>query len=118
MNIKATLNALNSASDKISALQAELSEKARDELADLIEIDGDYKLGVDVRYCLYEKKFSIELFYIKQASTRKSRDLTIDCDWAKLIICSTTTDAQKIKKLTEFCETHILGGFDDKFVEY
>ena len=118
MNIKETLDALHSASDKISALSKKLSEKAQDKLADLIEIEGNYELGVDVRYSLYDKEFSIELFYIRQTELRKQRDLTIDCEWAKLIICTITTDAQKIKKLTEFCETHILGGFDDKFVEY
>ena len=114
MNIKEALNALNSASDKISALKAKLSEKAQDDLADLIEIEGNYELGVDVRYDLYDREFSIELFYIRQAHLRKQCDLTISCDWANLIICTTTTDAKKIKKLTEFCETHILGGFDDK----
>lgn len=113
-NFKEILDALHSASDKISALKAKLSEKAQDELADLIEIEGNYELGVDVRYDLYDREFSIELFYIRQARLRQQRDLTIDCDWAKLIICTTTTDAQKIKKLAEFCETHILGGFDDK----
>lgn len=114
MTIQETLETLHSASDKISALKAKLSEKAQDDLTDLIEIEGNYELGVDVRYDLYDRKFSIELFYIRQAHLRKQRDLTISCDWANLIICTTTTDAQKIKKLTEFCETHILGGFDDK----
>lgn len=114
MNIKEPLDALHCASDIISALKAKLSEKAQDELADLIEIEGNYELGVDVRYDLYDRQFSIELFYIRQAHLRKQRDLMIDCDWAKLIICTTTTDAQKIKKLTEFCERHILGGLNDE----
>ena len=118
MNIKEALDALHSASDKVSALKAELNKKAQDELADLIKYEFGYELGVDVRYDLYDKKFSIELFYIRETQLRKQRDLTIDCDWAKLIISTTTTDAQSIKKITEFCEHHILRGFDDKFVEY
>ena len=118
MNIKETLDALHSASDKISALKAKLSEKAQDELADLIKNEFGYELGVDVCYNLYNRKFSIELSYIRETQLRKQQNLSIDCEWAKLIIRTTTTDAQQIKKLTEFCETHILGGFDDKFVEY
>lgn len=120
MNIKETIDALHSASDKISALKAKLSEKAQDELADLIKYEFGYELGVDVRYDLYDRKFSIELSYIRETQLRKQRDLTIDCelDKTKIVISTTTTDAQKIKKLTEFCERHILGGFNDKFVEY
>lgn len=118
-NFKETLNALHSASDKISALKAKLSEKAQDELADdLIKYEFGYELGVDIRYDLYDRKFSIELSYIRETQLRKQQNLSIDCEWAKLIIRTTTTDAQQIKKLTEFCETHILGGFDDEFVEY
>lgn len=111
-NFKETLDALHSASDKISALKAKLSEAVGN--YELGEAVGNYKLGVDVGYDLYDKEFSIKLFYIRETQLRYQRDLTIDCDWAKLIICTTTTDAQKIKKLTEFCETHILRGFDDK----
>lgn len=118
MNIKETLDALHSASDKISALKAELNKKAQDELADLIKYEFGYELGVDVRYDLYDRKFSIELSYIRETQLRKQRDLTIDCEFARIIISTTTTDAQQIKKLTELCETHILGGFDDEFVEY
>lgn len=109
MNIQETLDTLHSASDKVSALKAELNKKAQDELDDdLIKYEFGYELGVDVRYDLYDRKFSIELSYIRETELRKQRDLTIDCEWAKLIICTTTTDAQKIKKLTEFCENYIL----------
>lgn len=120
MNIKETLDTLHSASAKISALKDELDKKAQDELVDLIKYELGYELGVDVRYDLYDKKFYIELFYIRETQLRQKRDLTIDCelDKTKIVISTTTLEAQKIKKLTEFCERHILGGFDDKFVEY
>lgn len=120
MNIQETLDTLHSASDKVSALKAKLNKKAEDQLADLFKYELGYELGVDVRYDLYDRKFSIELFYIRETQLRQQRDLTIDCelDKTKIVISTTTTDAQKIKKLTEFCETHILGGLDDKFVEY
>lgn len=109
MNIKETLDALHSASDKVSALKAELNKKAQDELDyDLIKYEFGYELGVDVRYDLYDRKFSIELSYIRETELRKQRDLLIDCDWAKLIIRTTTINAQHIKKLTEFCENYIL----------
>ena len=114
MNIKEPLDALHCASDIISALKAKLSEKAQDELADLIKYEFGYELGVDVRYDLYDRKFSIELSYIRETQLKQQCDLLIDCDWAKLIIRTTTRDAQKIASLVQFCERHILGGFDDK----
>ncbi|QLI06117.1 hypothetical protein CINF_1644 [Candidatus Campylobacter infans] len=118
MNIEEILDTLHSASDEISILEEELNAKAKDELAELI--DRDYEISVDVSYTLYSREFSITLYYIKQSIKSKSRYLTIDCelDKTKIVISTTTTDAQKIKKLTEFCERHILGGFDDEFVEY
>lgn len=112
MNIQETLETLHRASDEVSILEEELNDTVEYELAELI--DSDYKISVSVYYTLYSRKFSVELCYMKQNDESKLRDLTIDCDWAKLTISTTTTDAQKIKKLTEFCKTHILGRFDDK----
>lgn len=112
MNIKETLDALHSASNKISALKAKLNEKVSN--YELGEEVGDYELDVDVRYDLYDREFSIELFYIRETQLRQQRKLTINCVWANLIINTTTTDAQKIKKLTEFCENYILRGLDDE----
>lgn len=111
MNIKATLNALNDVSKKISALKIELNEKAQNELTDLI--DGDDIL-VDVRYRLYDRTLSIVLYYVKQASMRNPRDLERDCNWGNfivstawgnLILSTPSRDAQKIDRLLKFCDT-------------
>ncbi len=118
MNIKKTLSALNDVSANVIDLKNELNAKLNDELLhELVRIEGDYAdylFSVDVDYDIYEQKLSIVVYYIKQTSPRDGIDFEIYCDRFKLIISTTTRDAQKIKKLTEFCETHILGGFDDK----
>ena len=49
-----------------------------------------------------------------QISTRHLEYFTIYCDRIRLIINTTTRDAQKIASLAQFCERHILGGFDDE----
>lgn len=118
MNIEKTLNALNDVSANVIDLKNELNAKLNDELLHkLVRIEGsyaDYSLSVDVNYDIYEQKLSIVVYYIKQTSTRDGIDFEIYCDRIKLIISTTTRDAQKIASLTKFCETHILGGFDDK----
>ena len=114
-NFFKTLNALNSASDKVRALKAELNKKARDELAELI--DSDYDILIDLRYRIYDNKLSIVLYYVKQASTRDPRDLEENCDWGNLISCydwgnliiSTPATGEKIDRLIKFCELHIWG---------
>lgn len=112
MDIQEVLNALNNASKKISELKIELNEKARNELADLI-IDGDDIL-VDVRCRLYDRKLSIVLYYVKQASTRDPRELEENCDWGNFIVSTAwgnvilstpSRDAQKIDRLLKFCDT-------------
>ena len=111
MNIKETLDALHSASDKIKALKAELNKKARDELAELI--DSDYDILIDLRYRIYDNKLSIVLYYVKQASTRDPRELEENCDWGNLIvstawgnvILSTPATGEKGEKLLKFCDT-------------
>lgn len=125
MNIEKTLNALNDVSTNVIDLKNELNAKLNDELLHkLVRIEGsyaDYSLSIDVYYDVYEdglQKLSIVVNYIerasKRASTRNPIDFEIYCDRFKLIISTTTRDAQKIVSLTKFCETHILGGFDDK----
>lgn len=102
----------------LNALKNELNAKLNDELLhELVRIEGDYAdylFSVDVNYDIYEQELSIVVYYIKQTSPRDAIDFEIYCDRFKLIIGTTTRDAQKIKKLTEFCETHILGGFNDE----
>lgn len=118
MNIKEILNALNDASAKAIDLKIELNAKLNDELLhELVRIEGDYAdylFSVDVNYDIYEQELSIVVYYIKQTSPRDSIDFEIYCDRFKLIISTTTRDAQKIASLAQFCERHILGGFDDK----
>ncbi len=118
MDINAILNALNDASAKVVDLKDELQARLNDELLHkLVRIEGsyaDYSLSVDVNYDIYEQKLSIVVYYIKQTSPRDGIDFEIYCDRFKLIISTTTRDAQQIASLTKFCETHILGGFDDK----
>ena len=118
MNIKEILNTLNDASAKAIDLKNELNAKLNDELLHkLVRVEGDYAdylFSVDVNYDIYEQKLSIVVYYIKQTSPRDGIDFEIYCDRFKLIISTTTRDAQKIASLTKFCETHILGGFDDK----
>ncbi len=117
MDINAILNALNDASAKVVDLKDELQARLNDELLHkLVRIEGsyaDYSLSVDVNYDIYEQKLSIVVDYIEQASTRHPIDFEIYCDRIRLIINTTTRDAQKITSLTEFCETHILGGLND-----
>ena len=122
MNIEKTLNALNDVSTNVIDLKNELNAKLNDELLHkLVRIEGsyaDYSLSVDVYYDVCEdglQKLSIVVNYIERASTRSLIDFKIYCDRFKLIISTTTRDAQKIVSLTKFCETHILGGFDDEF---
>lgn len=111
MNIKETLDALHSASAKVSALQAELNKRARNELADLINRDD---ILVDVRCRLYDRALSIVLYYVKQASMRNPRDLERDCNWGNFIVSTAwgnfivstpSRDAQKIDRLLKFCDT-------------
>lgn len=112
-NFKETLNALHSASYKVSALKAELNKKARSELADLL-VDNDYDILIDLRYRIYDNKLSIVLYYVKQASMRNPRDLERDCNWGNfivstawgnLILSTPSRDAQKIDRLLKFCDT-------------
>lgn len=118
MNIEKMLNALNDVSASVIDLKNELNAKLNDELLHkLVRIEesyADYLFSVDVDYDIYEQKLSIVVYYIKQTSPRDGIDFEIYCDRFKLIISTTTRDAQQIAKLVKFCETHILGGFDDK----
>lgn len=117
-NLKETLNALNDVSANVIDLKNELNAKLNDELLhELVRIEGDYAdylFSVDVNYDIYEQELSIVVYYIKQTSPRDAIDFEIYCDRIRLIIHTTTKNAQKIASLTKFCETHILGGFDDK----
>ena len=122
MNIEKILNALNDVSAKVIDLKNELNAKLNDELLHkLVRIEGsyaDYSLSIDVNYDVCEDgnhKLSIVVNYIERASTRHPVDFEIYCDRIILIISTTTRDAQKIASLAQFCETHILGGFDDEF---
>lgn len=118
MNIEKILNALNDVSTKVIDLKNELNAKLNDELSyKLVRIEGsyaDYSLSVDVNYEIYEQKLRIVVDYTEQASTRHPVDFEIYCDRIRLIISTTTKDAQKIASLVQFCERHILGGFNDK----
>lgn len=121
MNIEKTLNALDDVSAKVIDLKNELNAKLNDELLHkLVRIEGDYadySLSIDVDYDIYEdglQKLSIVVNCTEKASTRHPVDFEIYCDRIKLIISTTTRDAQKIASLAQFCERHILGGFDDK----
>lgn len=121
MNIEKTLNALNDVSTNVIDLKNELNAKLNDELLHkLVRIEGsyaDYSLSIDVYYDVCEdglQKLSIVVNYIERASTRNLIDFKIYCDRIRLIISTTTRDAQKIASLAQFCERHILGGFDDK----
>ena len=121
MNIEKTLNALNDVSAKVIDLKNELNAKLNDELLHkLVRIEGsyaDYSLSIDVNYDVCEDdnyKLSIVVNYIERASTRSPRDFKISCDRIRLIINTTTRDAQKIASLAQFCERHILGGLNDE----
>ena len=118
MNIEKTLNALNDVSAKVIDLKNELNAKLNDELLhELVRIEGDYAdylLSVDVNYDIYEQELSIVVYYIKQTSPRDAIDFEIYCDRIRLIINTTTRDAQKIASLAQFCERHILGGLNDE----
>ena len=114
MNIEKILNALNDVSANVIDLKNELNAKLNDELLHkLVRIEGsyaDYSLSIDVNYDVCEDgnhKLSIVVNYIEKASTRNPIDF-------EMIINTTTRDAQKIASLVQFCERHILGGFDDK----
>ena len=118
MNIEKILNALNDVSAKVIDLKNELNAKLNDELLhELVRIEGDYAdylLSVDVNYDIYEQELSIVVYYIKQTSPRDAIDFEIYCDRIRLIINTTTRDAQKIASLAQFCERHILGGLNDE----
>lgn len=121
MNIKEILNTLNDASAKAIDLKNELNARLNDELLHkLVRIEGsyaDYSLSIDVNYDVCEDgnyKLSIVVNYIERASTRNPIDFEIYCDRIRLIINTTTRDAQKIASLAQFCERHILGGLNDE----
>lgn len=121
MNIEKTLNALNDAGAKVIDLKNELNAKLNDELLHkLVRIEGsyaDYSLSIDVNYNVCEDgnyKLSIVVNYIERASTRHPVDFEIYCDRIRLIISTTTRDAQKIASLAQFCERHIIGGLNDE----
>lgn len=121
MNIEKTLSALNDVSANVIDLENELNAKLNDELLHkLVRIEGsyaDYSLSIDVNYDVCEDgnhKLSIVVNYIEKASTRNPIGFEIYCDRIRLIISTTTRDAQKIASLAQFCETHILGGLNDE----
>ncbi|QLI05755.1 hypothetical protein CINF_1269 [Candidatus Campylobacter infans] len=121
MNIEKTLNALNDVSTNVIDLKNELNAKLNDELLHkLVRIEGsyaDYSLSIDVNYDVCEDgnyKLSIVVNYIERASTRNPIDFEIYCDRIRLIINTTTRDAQKIASLAQFCERNILGGLNDE----
>ena len=120
MNIEKILNALNDVSTNVIDLKNELNAKLNDELLHkLVRIEGsyaDYSLSIDVNYDVCgngNHKLGIVVNYIEKAST--PIDFEIHCDRISLIINTTTRDAQKIASLAQFCERHILGGFNDEW---
>ena len=120
MNIEKTLNALNDVSTNVIDLKNELNAKLNDELLHkLVRIEGsyaDYSLSIDVNYDVCENgnhKLGIVVNYIEKASTPIGFE--IYCDRIRLIINTTTRDAQKIASLAQFCERHIIGGLNDEW---
>ena len=113
-NIYQTRQALDVAYNRIIELERELNVKLNDELSELINDDND-RLLISIDYTPRvnhdddEGKNELKITLGHNPYRNNVQRLKINCDFAKLEIITTTTDALKIKKLIEFCEKNILG---------
>ena len=101
---------LDVAYNNIIEIQNTLDSKLNDELIrELTELeDDDCELSIHASYNLCDNDFSITLYYSHDESPLSTREFELDCEFARVIIETSTTDAREIKTLIEFCEKNIL----------